>query len=288
MVSTSEFISCTRNAFRELVPFVKESAGRPDKSVQTKRDGSLVTEIDQAVESKLVQIFQQAFPEVPVLGEEGAIDQNATDAEQMYSQFLNSDYQITIDPIDGTKNFIEGSQYYCIAAALSARKDGGIWPVAGVIAVPEEDLLYWSDERGTFSEQVSTGAMLEVWPEVSPKQQISVNSRDRAWLAAHQLTALLPTISSGSSVHDFLGTVLGRRTASVVGAQRLWDLMAPLALALRAGLVLRDLQGGQHIKSLGIRDLSEEIVSRPWGLTRKMVLARPGTRLCELVGPLGK
>jgi len=282
MVVASEFLSCAIDAFRDLVPFVREGAARADKAVQTKRDGSLVTEVDQAVESRLVRIFQKAFPDVPVLGEEGAIDHDARDASQMYRPFLDAEYQITIDPIDGTKNFIEGHRHYCIAAALSAREDGGIWPVSGVIAVPEEDLLYWCDEQGVFSERVTKVELAEIKTAVPPQPQMSVNSRDRAWLAAHQRKSLLPTISSGSSVYDFMGTVLGRNKASIIGSQRLWDLMAPLALALRAGLILRDLQDEQQISALGIGDLSEDIVSRPWGLSRKMVLARPDVQLSEL------
>jgi fructose-1,6-bisphosphatase/inositol monophosphatase family enzyme len=277
VVSSKEFLDSARSIVKDLVPFVRAGAVKGDKIVTTKRDGSLVTEIDQQVEARLLAEFTGRFPGVAVLGEEGAIDLHSTSAPQLYGRYLASEYQITIDPIDGTKNFINGKSEYCIAVALSTASSSGgvngVWPVAGVIAVPEENALYWADDHSVFIEDITSGESRALVPQSAAPVRLSVNSRDRLWLAERNFKLLLPWISSGSSVYDFLGTVLGRNRASIIGSQRLWDLMAPLALALRAGLVLRDLQSGEEIDSIGISDLSEDIDSRPWGFARKMLLS---------------
>ncbi len=283
MVSSLEFVTCARNAIKELIPVALSGAGRADTNVVTKRDGSLVTAIDHEVEARLLAAFHASFPGVPVLGEEGALDRQAQSASLMYREFIESDYQIIIDPIDGTKNFINGHPQYCIAVALSKSQRGGMWPVAGVIAIPEEQTVYWGDERGVFAEDLMSGQQRQIVRANFSSEQVSVNSRDRAWLAEHNLKLINPWVSSGSSVYDFLGTVLGRNKASIAGSQRLWDLMAPLALALCNGLTLRDLETGSEVTSITMDHLSADIRMRPWGLSRKMLLAPSTVEFSQLL-----
>ena len=283
LVSCGEFVVSARNVLIEATKSARDGATRRDKDVQTKRDGSLVTEIDQQIESLLVTRFKRDFPNAAVLGEEGAIDTLGMSAEEVYGEFFSAPYQITIDPIDGTRNFISGHPQYCIAVGLSVRIKDGVWPIAGAIAIPEEGQMFWSDDYRVVVEDLKTGQQSLFSGSSAAADSVSVNSRDRAWLAANGIELRLPWVSSGSSVYDFLGTVVGRHRGSIIGSQRLWDLMAPLAIALRAGLVLRDLESGSVIGSISCQDLSKDIVSRPWGLGRKMVLAGRGTNIAELV-----
>ncbi len=283
MVGTSDFISSARSALLEAVRCAREGAARCDKDVHTKRDGSLVTEIDQQIESLLVTRFKQDFPTAAVLGEEGAIDTDGMSAEEVYREFFSAPFQITIDPIDGTKNFITGYPQYCIAVGLSLRFGEGVWPIAGAIAIPEEGAMFWSDDSRVIVEDLNSGQQSLMSTHSTSAESVSVNSRDRAWLASKGIELRLPWVSSGSSVYDFLGTVVGRHRGSIIGSQRLWDLMAPLAIALRAGLVLRDLESGDQIGFIGSRDLSEDIVARPWGLARKMVLSPRHSNISDVV-----
>jgi hypothetical protein len=59
--------------------------------------------------------------------------------------------------------------------------------------------------------------------------------------------------------------------------------MAPLALAERLGCVLRDIQSGEKISSIGLDALSSDVEKRPWGLIRKMLLARPDEEIAGLL-----
>jgi fructose-1,6-bisphosphatase/inositol monophosphatase family enzyme len=173
-----------------------------------------------------------------------------------------------------------------MAVALCRKVGEGIWPIAGVVLIPEFAEVYLCDGLSVSVEDLRSGIRMAVKREGPKETKLSVNSRDRAWLVSVGLAAAVPWISSGSSVYDFLNTSLGRQSGSIVGAQRLWDLMAPLAIASTLGLVLRDISSDEIVSSIGMGELSAETELRPWGLARKMLLAPPGQSISELVGRL--
>lgn len=285
----SIFLSCAREVFTSLVPLVLSAAGC-SADVTKKRDGSLVTPTDRFVESRIINALSIALPGIPVLGEEGAIDGSESadlDAKAFYRSFLDAPFQLIVDPIDGTRNFVDGRGEYCIAAALSKRVNDGIWPIAAVVAIPQDGLLLWCDDKCAFRGEVGSESFSKLDRDRNPHLGISVNSRDRAWLSAEGYSLRRPWVSSGSSVYDFIGSATGRLSASIVGSQRLWDLMAPLAFAERLGLTLRDLQTGDIVTALRESDLSSDLTARPWGLGRRMVLLPEGLAVEDIVGRPG-
>jgi myo-inositol-1(or 4)-monophosphatase len=280
------FLECARSAIREVVPSVVAAFEAPASEPFVKFDGSFVTETDQAVERHLSARFAAEFPDVACLGEESGVitrDPVTTPADEIYASFMATPYQIVIDPIDGTRNFVNKYQEYCIAAALTTARGDGIWPLAGVVAIPQEGVMYWCDESGVFCERFDSEEVEQVSYRRERTDLVSVNSKDRAWLVDNGYELRYQWRSSGSSVHDFLGTALGRLNASIIGAQRLWDLMAPLAIATRLGLKLVDIRDGAAIHSLTVRDLSPDLEQRPWGIVRKMLLAPPNVGVGDIL-----
>lgn len=78
---------------------------------QHKRDGSVLTEADLAVQSRIATQLLQQWPDTVFLGEE------MTAAEQ--SQLLASGQPVwCLDPLDGTSNFAAGIPYFCVSLAL--------------------------------------------------------------------------------------------------------------------------------------------------------------------------
>jgi fructose-1,6-bisphosphatase/inositol monophosphatase family enzyme len=285
-LESDTFVSVVRQAIKSLCPAILRVFGADEREATKKADGSWVTETDLLVERRMTEVLTHKFPDVPVLAEEMAAAGRlggAADPRAYYGAFLNTPYQFVIDPIDGTRNFVEGKAPFCFAAALTRRVNDGIWPEVGVVAMPLDGLIYWSDSKGVFQESIECGDIRCMQRSTQPRRCISVNSKDREWLAAHGYDLRYPWVSSGASVHDFLDTALGRITASVVGRQRVWDLMAPLALAERLGCVLRDIQSGEKISSIGLDALSSDVEKRPWGLIRKMLLARPDEEIAGLL-----
>lgn len=283
----SIFVSHTRHLVREVMPIILEAVAAESRHPSRKSDGTFVTAIDTAVEERFIKALRGALPDIPILGEEEASHSpiEARDgAYDYYASFMTAPCQIVIDPIDGTRNFVEGKREFCIAAALTCAVGEGIWPVAGVVAIPVEGIMIWTDGPVVYRENLTTGEVERFSQRLSSALRVSANSADRSWLVANGFEIQLPWVSSGSSVHDFLGTATGELCGSLVGKQRLWDLMAPLAIAERLGCDLRDLLSGEVVTCIGPRDLSPDIAGRPWGIERKMVLLPKGGEVGALFG----
>jgi histidinol-phosphatase len=88
--------------------------------LQTKGDGTWVTEIDVEVERTLRAAIRDRFPEHAVLGEEDGLD-GADDAPRWI-----------LDPIDGTTNFVKGNPIYATLIGLQVEGD----EVVGVASAP--------------------------------------------------------------------------------------------------------------------------------------------------------
>jgi fructose-1,6-bisphosphatase/inositol monophosphatase family enzyme len=286
MVTVDAFLLLARQLVRQAYPTICAAVAAESRAPDTKVDGSFVTETDRFVEDLFTQEFEKAFPAIPVIGEEAAADahhESGTDARQYYAKILSAAQQIIMDPIDGTKNFVEGRPEFCVAIALTKRLGNGIWPEAGLVAIPVAGKMYWCNQEGVFEEDIESGDVVKVCREPRGEIEISVNSRDRGWLREHHYRIKHPWVSCGSSVHDFLGTVLGQLQGSLVCAQRLWDLMAPLALADRLGCGLRDFSTGERVVTITQADLSLDLVQRPWGLTRRMMLLPNDSTVEDLI-----
>lgn len=80
-----------------------------DGEVTEKRPGDLVTVADREAEVLVTRALRAAFPECVVLGEE------ATAADPtLPAAFAAAEHAFTVDPVDGTKNFVEGSADHAV------------------------------------------------------------------------------------------------------------------------------------------------------------------------------
>ncbi len=280
------FLKAVRAAVRAALPSILAAHSAPTRAATTKSDGSLVTSTDRDVERLFISALRESLPGVPVVAEESEAERIADfagSAEEFYSLLFAHQSLVVVDPIDGTKNFVEGRNEFCIAAALVSRVEGGVWPTCGVVGIPLEDRMVWTDGASVKDECVSSGEVRELTRDESEAQAVSVSSADRRCLSEHRLELLHPWVSSGSSVYDMLGTVTGRLKGSIIGSQRLWDVMAPVALADALGLALRDLSSGERVRAIVPQDLSAEISGRPWGLARKFAIVPADRGVSEVV-----
>jgi len=73
-------------------------------------------ELDVRCQKLIEKILRAAFPQIPLLGEEGD------------SGNVNAEYRWVVDPIDGTVNYAHGMPHAAVSIALQIR---GEWRVAG-------------------------------------------------------------------------------------------------------------------------------------------------------------
>jgi len=108
------------------------------KQVQEKSFAGLVSEADLESEKVITKILKEAFPAIPVLGEEGAFLEND---ERLHAN------QWVVDPLDGTTNYVHGFHVFCISIGLQWKNQLAV----GVVDVPIMDKTYTAAQgQGAF------------------------------------------------------------------------------------------------------------------------------------------
>ena len=126
-------------ALLENVLHIAEKAGEAileiyhqteDVEVEKKDDDSPVTAADHAAHKLIVEALKAAYPDVPIFSEEsGGID--FKDREHWDEFWL-------VDPLDGTKEFINRTGEFTVNIALIQERE----PVLGVVTVPLKNSGY--------------------------------------------------------------------------------------------------------------------------------------------------
>jgi 3'(2'), 5'-bisphosphate nucleotidase len=107
--------------------------------VTIKDDNSPLTQADTASHDILTRGLSALFPDIPVLSEEGD--------ELTNQQILAHDRFWLVDPIDGTKNFVNRDGEFTVCVGLIA----GGKPVFGIVSIPAQGVIYYgSPSFGSF------------------------------------------------------------------------------------------------------------------------------------------
>lgn len=163
-----------------------------DFSVEIKDDNSPLTLADKASHQIIKQELTRAYPEIPVLSEEGKDVDFQT--RQKWDRFW------LVDPLDGTKEFIKKNGEFTVNIALIENH----YPVLGVILAPALETLYYGINQSLAFKQNSDGAAVAI--KVAKKNRngmIAVKSRSHS--SEEELQALSQwniqdSISVGSSL----------------------------------------------------------------------------------------
>jgi myo-inositol-1(or 4)-monophosphatase len=99
--------------------------------IEQKHHLDLVTQADKAVEAFIKNKLLLLYPEDGFYGEESANDQHLPLNERVW----------VIDPIDGTFNFVRGSEDWAISIGLYERVNGIRCATLGVVYAPAADII---------------------------------------------------------------------------------------------------------------------------------------------------
>jgi 3'(2'), 5'-bisphosphate nucleotidase len=135
----------------------------PDFAVKAKSDASPVTEADEAADALISAGLRAAFPDVTLITE-----------EQADSHTLSARTFLIVDPLDGTKEFVQRRGDFTVNIAYV--QDG--IPLRGVVYAPAKGRLFYTLPNGTAVEE--TGAFDKATP--GPLQPIRVSTPDNAAL----------------------------------------------------------------------------------------------------------
>ncbi|MCP9774044.1 3'(2'),5'-bisphosphate nucleotidase CysQ [Cyanobium sp. WAJ14-Wanaka] len=201
-----------------------------------------VSAADLAVNQWLLDGLQAAFPAAhwTVLSEETAKEQ-LTEGEPLDAEWL-----WILDPLDGTKDFLQGTGEYAVHLALVHRNQ----PVLGVVLLPELEELWLGVLPGL------AGSAGEAWCENRAAKRTPVRFSSRRPLAELVLVAsrnhrdgrleqLLEALALGDtkaigSVGGKVATILRGETDLYISlsgksAPKDWDMAAPEAVLRAAG-----------------------------------------------------
>ena len=219
----------------EVIMKIRDQACRPDY----KADGSPVTAADLAADEVIRGCLARNLPELPVVTEESRAGAPPVTADRF----------VLVDPLDGTKEFIQGRSEFTVNIALIAAGT----PVAGAVYAPALHQLYVGgtnayklDTRTTNGELSFSHMHPIAVRQVPPDGCRAVVSRShldpatQQWVERHGITDLAP---SGSSLKF---CVIAEGAADVyprLAPTMEWDTAAGHAVLLAAGGTVTDLRG---------------------------------------------
>ncbi|MGA8258087.1 MAG: inositol monophosphatase family protein [Nocardioides sp.] len=138
--------------------------------IHEKNPGDLVTVADHEAEVLITDALKAAYPGAVVLGEEA----HAADPS-LLDRYSAAEHAFTVDPVDGTKNFVNGSPDHAVMVAeLRAGVVTRSW-----IWQPQHQLMYVA-ERGTGAWR-NNEPLVRAPAAASPEEWRGVTSR-RSWI----------------------------------------------------------------------------------------------------------
>ncbi len=139
---------------------IMEIYNSPEFEVKSKSDNSPVTEADEAADALISAGLVEAFPDLPLVTEEQA----ASHAQDV-STFL------IVDPLDGTKEFVQRRGDFTVNIAYV---ENGV-PLRGVVYAPARGRLFYTTADGRAIEEAGPDFHKEAVAEQKP---ISVSMPD--------------------------------------------------------------------------------------------------------------
>ncbi|MEM6523618.1 MAG: 3'(2'),5'-bisphosphate nucleotidase CysQ [Bacteroidota bacterium] len=125
---TEELVEIAKEAGQRILTIYNDNSYQ--KSIDYKLDNSPLTLADKASHAVIVKGLTTKYPEIPIISEEGdQVD---------YSIRKNYDLFWLIDPLDGTKEFINRNGEFTVNIALISDN----YPILGLIYAPVLDVFY--------------------------------------------------------------------------------------------------------------------------------------------------
>jgi len=218
-----------------LLPAVRE-AGRVAmdyyraphaQGVTRKRDGSLVTAADKAVEAHLEAAISALYPDAGIVAEEGTRVTREPGA-----------WTFVVDPIDGTEAFTCGTPAWCIAIGVL---DAALEPLAGIVHAPAWGST-WIADTDPDQPALMDGDVMGIIPD-EPPRELTVDDTLLVDSKAHRTHRLRgypgKARSYGSTaLHAVLVASQTGFAAAQLSAAMAWDVAAPHAICRRVGVAM--------------------------------------------------
>ena len=223
-----------------------------------------VTAADREANDLIVRRLAAEFPDDGILAEESADTERRLDKDRVWM----------IDPMDGTKNFIQRDGDFAVQIGLAVNGES----VAGVVYQPVRDVLYRA-ARGAGSWIEAPGksaARMAVSNVVAPHEMVLASSR------SHRSPRMELVVSSFGFKDEVrrgsVGVKIGLITEQLADlylhlspSTKQWDTCAPEIILIEAGGRLTDLFG-EPLRYNGVRVDNRNGIVATNGAAHEMVI----------------
>lgn len=230
MYVLESILAAIEKASKEILSIYQQ-----DFRVFRKQDLSPLTQADRLSNQILVEFLNEHTPDIPIISEEDELVE--------WEERKNWEYFWLIDPLDGTKEFIDKNGEFTINLALIHQK----FPIFGIIHAPALQTTYWAEHnKGAFRRDIQGTAQIQGRKKIAKKDLIATISRshlsiqDKAMLEKYKIKH---TIAMGSALKFCL---LAEGKADFYyrhNPTMEWDTAAGQIIVEEAGGVMLDEQG---------------------------------------------
>lgn len=225
-MSRKELVNRLLHVAREAGTIIMQHYAGPMSS-RTKADLSPVTAADEESEELILRRLGEIAPDIPVIAEESAAAGRMPD--------LSSGPFFLVDPLDGTREFLDRNGEFTINIALIENGD----PVAGIVYAPALERMFLGWQGSAFEQRNSDGPVHPISTRAPVKGTWrAVASRSHRDAETNRFLAhngISDIVAAGSSLKFCL---LASGEADVYprfGPTMEWDTAAGHAVLLAAG-----------------------------------------------------
>ena len=215
----------------------------PDDVATKSSDTDFVTVADREAEFWLMPRLEALLPDAIALGEESISDDPAAEKQ------LRHNLAFVIDPIDGTRNFVNGTPHFCSMISLI---DKGEPLISWVLRPVDNDMFVAVADEGVFHSDIEEGEW-QLLPPVMRRTQLSdmIGTGGIKGLSGHvrdevrqQLRALPGRRLIGSAGCEAIMLATGAHDFLMHAKTTAWDHTPVDLFAREAGLVSAHMPSG--------------------------------------------
>ena len=238
----SEYLKVAKEIARKTGQYLLDNRGKLSPSdINEKARNDFVTHIDLHSEKMIIDGLLSHFPNHTILAEEGGSKITK-----------NAEYRWIIDPLDGTKNYIQNIPVFCVSIALEKNET----VILGVIYDPVHDELFTAEKgkgaycnntpikvsgRGISEALIATGFPFK-----------SKNYLPQYLLCFEEIFLKCSGVRRmGSAALDLCYTAMGKFEGFWELGLSIWDMAAGSLIVKEAGGRITDFSGGDSYLNTG-------------------------------------
>jgi 3'(2'), 5'-bisphosphate nucleotidase len=226
-----QLLAICEKAHQAILPFWQSKS----LEVSQKGDDSPVTQADKAANAVIVEALRELTPDILIISEEEKHQPPPPHNEPFW----------LVDPLDGTKSFIRGSDQFTVNIALIEHNT----PIIGVLGVPAQNLRYHAIKGDRAFKIIGNGTAETLQVSHYQKSQLNIVSslshrspKLDTWLEAQEIT-IQSRLNAGSALKFALVAEGSADLYPRFGPTMEWDTAAGHCLIEAAGGSMTQLDG---------------------------------------------